>query len=591
MMTGSILEPPVQVQASASPRVRVRPVKGFYWAEQALLGLAAIFYALHFMHLRADFPNHSPWMDWAKYTDEGWYGDAAIRHYLWGRWNLPGDFNPAAALPVWPVLEAVLFRFTGVSLVAARVLTVSIFGLILLASYFLLRRWASSRMAESVRPSFAPAIAVLLLATNPFCFAFMRMAILEPLLVLLTLCALLLATRISGGSLFLRSWPAATTLRYRQLVPVVVLGLVLPLMVLTKTTALFLFPAVLYALWGVTGRRWRNFVPAAGTSLAVTAAVWISYYGLVVRRHYLSDYQYLFSANTYTKITAATFWSVLQDTLLDGTWIGDTLFWSSLIALGAWLAASAAKRFRAHSLPIALVLWVFGYAAFLAYHANFAPRYYTVIVVPLILLLAMAFDVLLGFAIPRLPLIHGRVSAFKWGLSVTALGSTATMLFILIHGAQQTVHYATHPEYTFLTAIHRLGDAVQRESAVNPRHSRLVLSISGSDISLIDGLPSICDDFGVMELPDRVATYKPGWFAAWNNVEDDKMAALAPMYRLVKIGAYPAYDDPERNLLILYRLDPVNSPRRGRTGRRRYFINPHQRRSKKTLTAFFAAPR
>jgi hypothetical protein len=84
-----------------------------------------------------------------------------------------------------------------------------------------------------------------------------------------------------------------------------------------------------------------------------------------------------------------------------------------------------------------------------------------------------------------------------------------------------------------------------------------------------------------MELPDRVAAYKPGWFAAWNHVEDDKMAALAPMYRLVKVGTYPAYDDPVRNLLILYRLDPVNSPRRGHNGRRRYFVNPHQRKSRK----------
>jgi hypothetical protein len=152
------------------------------------------------------------------------------------------------------------------------------------------------------------------------------------------------------------------------------------------------------------------------------------------------------------------------------------------------------------------------------------------------------------------------------------------------------VRYGTHPKYTFLVAVHHLHDAVQRELGADPHHSRLVLSISGSDISLISGLPSICDDFGTMELPDRVATYKPGWFAAWNDVEDDKMAALAPMFRLVKVGAYPAYDDPERNLLILYRLDSVNSPRRGRNSRRRYFINPHQRKSKKAPARIPPAP-
>src|SRR3984957_2237358 len=113
--------------------------------ETILLFVAAIFLALHALHLNADFPDHSPWMDWAKYTDEGWYGDAAIRHYLLGHWNVPGDFNPAAALPVWPALELVLFRFTGVSLAAARALSVTVFGLTLVCCYLLIRRWSNGQ--------------------------------------------------------------------------------------------------------------------------------------------------------------------------------------------------------------------------------------------------------------------------------------------------------------------------------------------------------------------------------------------------------------------------------------------------------------
>ena len=88
-----------------------------------LLATAVVFVCLHWVHLRADFPNHSPWMDWAKYTDEGWYGDGAIRHFQRGHWYVAGDFNPAAALPVWPMAEALLFRFTGVGVVAARALS------------------------------------------------------------------------------------------------------------------------------------------------------------------------------------------------------------------------------------------------------------------------------------------------------------------------------------------------------------------------------------------------------------------------------------------------------------------------------------
>src|ERR1700723_2023607 len=130
--------------------------------EVLLLLVAAIFLTLHAFHLSPDFPNYSPWMDWAKYTDEGWYGDGAIRHFQRGQWNVPGDFNPAAALPIWPLLEAALFRFTGVSLVAARALTVVIFVLILSSSYLLLRRWHNLTVPTEKNPaaSLAPAIAV-----------------------------------------------------------------------------------------------------------------------------------------------------------------------------------------------------------------------------------------------------------------------------------------------------------------------------------------------------------------------------------------------------------------------------------------------
>ena len=565
MIAGSILDEPVAVVPERSVMVR-HPDRAFHWAEQMLLAVAAIFYALHFLHLRADFPNHSPWQDWAKYTDEGWYGDAAVRHYLWGNWNVSGDFNPGAALPVWPLIELALFRVTGVSLVAARTLTVVIFGLILAASYWLARRWTRAQ-SDFVRPSLAPPLAMLLLATSPFCYAFTRMAILEPLLILLALCALLLADCGNDARERLDS-----TGNGSRLLPLLALGLILPAIVLTKTTGLFLFPAIFFVLWSRNRGGWTQLVRSVSIVCGIAAALWGAYYCFFVRPHFLADYRYLFDANAYTRITAGTLWSVLQETVMDGTAIGDALFWSSLIAMGAWLIAEARNRSRGPSLPVALAIWVLGYAAFLAYHANFAPRYYLVLAVPLSLLLAMGFDALLQAALrPRSGL------AWPWMLRIAAIGSTITLLWILVSGARQTLDYVAHPEYSYLTAVHHLRDAIERDRTADPQHSRLVLSISGSDISLVSGLPSIDDDFGTMELPDRVAAYKPGWFAAWNDIEDDKMAALAPMYRVVRVGAWPAYDDPERNQLILYRLDPVDSPRRGRTGRRRYFLNPHRR--------------
>ncbi len=119
--------------------------------------------------------------------------------------------------------------------------------------------------------------------------------------------------------------------------------------------------------------------------------------------------------------------------------------------------------------------------------------------------------------------------------------------------ARQTLHYVRHPEYTFTRAASQVHDIVAADHTHNP----LVLSISGSNLSLMTGLPSICDDFGTMDLAVRVRAYQPGWYVTWNQVDDDKMDALAPMYHLQRVAAFPAMDDPERNLLILYRLDPA----------------------------------
>jgi hypothetical protein len=522
--------------------------------EATLLLIAAIFLTLHAFHLNADFPNHSPWMDWAKYTDEGWYGDGAIRHFQRGHWHVPGDFNPAAALPVWPLLEAALFRFSGVNLIAARALTVAIFGLILVASYFLLRRWQLLSSGERSETSLAPAIGVLLLAISPFCYVFTRMAILEPLLILLTLLALLAASFVTPpgqGTISLR-------IHLQRILLLLALGLLVPLMVLTKTTAIFLLPAIIWLLWARAGYHLRTFLRLCLPPALLAVAIWLTYYALFVRPHFLPDYRYLFSANSYTGLTPSNLLLVLASTIADGLWIGKIIFPLALLAaLSAFLLR---PRLLLNPLVPSLLLWAGGYAAFLAYHNNLQPRYYLVIAVPLTLLVPIVFSSLWTTS-PR------RRTAAQKSLNRLAIFFVAAVLAVLtITDARQTLHYVRTPDYTFTRAAAQIRNIISADSAHNP----LMLSISGSQLSLMTGLPSICDDFGTTDLAVRVQAYHPGWYVTWNQVEDDKMDALASMYHLKRIAAFPAFDDPERNLLILYRLDPTiptqPAPRRRRPG-------------------------
>lgn len=523
-----------------------------------MLVAAVAFIAMHFLHLAADFPNYSPWVDWSKYTDEGWYGDAAVRYFERGHWYVRGDFNPAAALPVWPALESLVFHFTGVSLIAARGLTVFIFACILLVSYALISRW-QRLTAGSRRVGFAPSIAVLLLAVSPFCYVFTRLAILEPLLILLTVASLLAVSFFErGGRPCGRSWHSM-----RPLFCVFALGLLLPLMVLTKTTGVFLFPSIFWLLFARSGFRVRPFLMRLGPIGLVSFIVWGAYFLMFVRPRYLEDYRYLFSANAYTGITLANAISVLSATVSDGLWIGRVIYPVAILCTFATLFAHG--RLRENPLIPALMLWAAGYSCFLAYHDNLQPRYYLVVAVPLTLLVAVVVDGL-SFA----PMWEHRPGLVQRALAVF---SAAVLLFVALSDGVQTWHYVRTPEYTFLTAARAIHQIVSSDK----EHSTLVLSISGSDLSLMTGLPSICDDFGTMELAERVRKYRPGWYVAWNQVDDDKMDSLTSLYRLQRVAAFPAFDDPDRNLLILYRLDD-SAP--GAAGRRRSHAVPRRLQTK-----------
>ena len=164
--------------------------KRLVWSRWVLLVVGVAFYGLCFVHLKADFPNNSPWHDLSKQTDEGWYGGAAIQHFVQGSWFIPGSFNPAVAMPVWPLMLGVWFAFTGMGMVSARVLTVLLYGASLGLLYLLVRQRLPYKGGGLL-----PAMAVALMTMNPFCYAFDRLAILEPVMVFWLMLGLWVAGR------------------------------------------------------------------------------------------------------------------------------------------------------------------------------------------------------------------------------------------------------------------------------------------------------------------------------------------------------------------------------------------------------------
>jgi hypothetical protein len=512
------------------------------WWYAAWLLLIGAFAVLHALNLRADFPNHSPWwMDWAKYTDEGWYSNAAIRAHLFGSWYLAGDFNPAVGVPVWPFLEWVLFFFTGVTVEAARGLAIAFFFANLVLSYLLLR---------TSGPRWMGLLAVTLMVTSPFLYCFSRLAILEPMLTTLTLGALNLGVRLRGSR--------------RPLLVSICVGLLFTLMMLTKSTALFLLPAL---GWATAMPPWRNrrllfrCGLAAGAAFAVSFGLWM---GLVIHAGMWTDYQYLFQVNTYPK-PKEFYWPIvsLWWSFHGVLWVDQILApLSGLVVVGAALSWRSVRGRKLLLDPVfgASVLAVAGYILFMGVQNHPQPRYFAVVAVFCFLVVAQGAGALLGEADagaepvrdePRRQHILG-VRAIWLGWAVLLLAGLA----VGINGAQ-TLDYAAHPEYTFVDAAERLTRYIDQ----HPNGKRLLVSVSGDQIALVTHLPAINDIFvapspAIPDVAAKVGRYQPGWFATWNTLDPGTLEDLHSHYSVEQVASFRAFDDSKRDVLVLFKLHP-----------------------------------
>jgi hypothetical protein len=494
------------------------------------------FALLHAANLTADFPNHTPWMhDWAKYTDEGWYGNAAVRAHLFGSWYLPHDFNPAVALPVWPFLEWLVFFATGVSIGAARGLAVLCFFATLGLTYLLARRTGSRGTAL---------LALTLIVTSPFLYAFSRLAILEPLLTTLTLAALNVAARLNNIR--------------RPTLASVGIGLLFTLMMLTKTTAIFLLPALGWAmllpLWpgpqpgpNQSGPKQSSRAVRCALAAAVTFAIgYGSWMALVIQRGLLTDYKYLFYINNYRKpsghiwILVSLWWS-----LHGGLWADHILVpLAGLLSVGALVAwrTKWGRCLIADPVFGASALAVVGYILFMTVQNHPQPRYFAVVAVFCIVLVAQGVATLLHQASQTRQFW---VRQLAWGAA--GLAGAAAVL-----NAAWTLSYALHPEFTFIEATQSLARYIDE----HPNGNRLLVGTSGDQITLMAHVPSLCDDFGTIPLHEKVGIYRPGWFVTWNDLDPGALADLHTHFSLEQAATFHALDDPQRQRLVLFKLHP-----------------------------------
>jgi hypothetical protein len=481
------------------------------WASVVALSLS------RFLWLAADFPNDSQWViDQAKFTDEGWWGNAAVMHTLTGHWHIAGDYNPAAALPIWPILLGVLFHFTGVSIIAARALNVFLSLATLAVVYFLVRSHAQRSIAAEA--------AVLLLAASPFAFVFSRLAILDTLVIFEFCLALLLASRLASapGAGKPRFWPFAA------------LTLLITAALLTKTTSAVLIPAIAWIAFRSARRGQTRVSLALFRALIATVAaplallklwsLFVSWFG------YGADYNFFFTVNALPEVEWPQTLHWLHDFALNGLWIDRLLYPAALVILLAsivvWRALWRNPLFAASWLAIA------GEVAFILHcQEDSAPRYFLVMLAPVVFIVVLTFDEAL------------RSSRRAVGVLAAAL--------VLIAVCANTVTIAgllARRQYQLYGAAQDIAAHVRADGSRN----QLVFGVSAAQIGIIERLPSLNGAYGIDDMAVKLARYKPDWYLAWND-EVDYDAVRG--YTLIPVSSYRIFDDDGRMVLTLYKLE------------------------------------
>jgi len=198
------------------------------------------------------------------------------------------------------------------------------------------------------------------------------------------------------------------------------------------------------------------------------------------------------------------------------------------------LSSVFARSLWRNPLFVSSAIAIGGYFFFIGFHNNMQPRYYAVVAFFLFLMASLATAAML------------RANRALGGIAL------AIVVISLAVNATETIRFARHPEYTFVNAARDLTAYMD----AHPNGNRMLLATSGSDISLITGMHAICDEFGTDNLRSRLSMYQPGYFAAWNDLDPAVLSDIHSRYWLEQVAEFHAFDDPQRNLLVLFKLHP-----------------------------------
>ena len=177
-------------------------------------------------------------------------------------------------------------------------------------------------------------------------------------------------------------------------------------------------------------------------------------------------------------------------------------------------------------------LFALGYSGFIVYHFDAGPRYFAVLVLPVMILVVLLLEAL------RLSL----PAAFKTLAALVLLSVVVNLAYIAKHLAQ--------PTYSLRDASLQIRRQIEADPAATP----LVIGHGAVETTWFTHIPAL-DDFGSMDWDRKIGLYHPGWVVTWSDNNDLlRSPEVAQRYAFIEKGKYKVFDDPNRQYLLLYRI-------------------------------------
>lgn len=479
-----------------------------------------------YLHLSADFPADLG-VGPALYTDEGWWARNALNWVRNGHWYVDDGYNPIVSLPVLPLLQTVWFKVFGVSLSVARALTATCTVVVSFLVFLIARSEIDRRFVW---------IAPFIVLGNYAIFAFSRLALLEMPMLMFMLLSIWLLLKSNNNLTLLMSSAAFLAA------------------VLTKTTAVFALPIVLYLIFVGT--------PQSLPLKIRFCFVWLLFFGLGYGLYSLLFVQaqapsasYFSGYNVAGKLIYKDVFNFLNGpprAIKRSLQIFPILFPCLLWVIATLTRIKAYQRSLLFQIS---VLWsVFAIGLFSI--SNYAPpRYFVVLIVPIALCIPLALQAL-----------------FSSG-SAAAVSSIGRRLFLsavvvaMVVSLGRTSLYLRSPEFSFVN----MASAISAQVAQQPG---IVMGKFADTLALASpaGTPitSINDKMGFRSLDYRLNKFQPNYYVFIGSVQENGFvedcdysipAMIQRQYQLQLVDTFDVFRNRVyQRPVFLYRMSPDMEP-------------------------------